>query len=101
MRFIKTLVVALLCIVVLMIGIFFTIHNTEKVAIDLVFFQLPEASLSVWLIAAFFTGGLIGILLSITTVFMLRTRLGSARRKIASTQKELDQLRVANLKDAV
>lgn len=101
MRFLKTLIVILLCLVVLLVGIMFTIHNTEKVVIDLVFIQLPEASLSLWLIATFLAGGFIGVLLSIMTVWMLKTRLGSARRKIASTQKELDQLRVTNLKDAV
>lgn len=101
MRFLKTLIVGLLCLAVLLIGIMFTIHNTDKVTIDLVFFQLPEASLSVWLIATFVLGGFFGVLLSVMTVLMLRTRLGSARRKIASTQKELDQLRVASLKDAV
>lgn len=101
MRFLKTLIVILLCLVVLLVGIMFTIHNTEKVVIDLVFIQLPEASLSLWLIATFLAGGFIGILLSVMTVWMLKTRLGSARRKIASTQKELDQLRVTNLKDAV
>jgi len=100
-RFLKTLIVILLCLVVLLVGIMFTIHNTEKVVIDLVFIQLPEASLSLWLIATFLAGGFIGVLLSIMTVWMLKTRLGSARRKIASTQKELDQLRVTNLKDAV
>ncbi len=101
MRFLKTLIVILLCLVVLLVGIMFTIHNTEKVVIDLVFIQLPEASLSLWLIATFLAGGFIGVLLSIMTVWMLKTRLGSARRKIASTQKELDQLRVTSLKDAV
>ncbi|KXJ55211.1 MAG: putative membrane protein [Neptuniibacter pectenicola] len=101
MRFLKTLILILLCLAVLLIGIMFTIHNTEKVVIDLVFFQLPEASLSIWLIATFLMGGFIGVTLSVMTVWMLKTRLGSARRKIATTQKELDQLRVSNLKDAV
>lgn len=101
MRFLKTLIIVLLCLAVLLVGIMFTIHNTDKVVIDLVFFQLPEASLSIWLIATFLAGGFIGILLSVMTVWMLKTRLGSARRKIATTQKELDQLRVSSLKDAV
>lgn len=101
MRFLKTLIIILLCLAVLLVGIMFTIHNTDKVVIDLVFFQLPEASLSIWLIATFLMGGFMGILLSVMTVWMLKTRLGSARRKIATTQKELDQLRVSNLKDAV
>ncbi|MGH1461453.1 MAG: LapA family protein [Neptuniibacter sp.] len=101
MRFIKTLIIALLLLVVLIVGITFSIHNTEKVVIDLVFIQLPEASLSLWLIAAFVVGGFLGVILSIFTVFTLRTRLGSAKRKVNSAQKELDQLRVSNLKDAV
>lgn len=101
MRFFKTLIVALLFLLVMLIGITFSIHNTDKVAIDLVFIQLPEASLSLWLIAAFVTGGFLGVVLSVFTIFTLKTRLGSAKRKISSAQKELDQLRVSNLKDAV
>lgn len=101
MRWIKTLLVGLLCLAVLLIGIMFTIHNTEKVTIDLVFFQLPEASLSLWLIATFVLGGFMGILLSVMSIILLRTRLGSARRRVDNKQKELDQLRVSSLKDAV
>ncbi|MCP4594955.1 lipopolysaccharide assembly LapA domain-containing protein [Neptuniibacter sp.] len=101
MRFVKTLIVGLLCLAVMMVGIMFTIHNTDKVTIDLVFVQLPEASLSLWLIATFVLGGFLGVLLSTLTILMLRTRLGSARRKINTTQKEIDQLRVSTLKDAV
>jgi len=100
-RFVKTLIVGLLCLAVMMVGIMFTIHNTDKVTIDLVFVQLPEASLSLWLIATFVLGGFLGVLLSTLTILMLRTRLGSARRKINTTQKEIDQLRVSTLKDAV
>lgn len=101
MRWIKTLLVGLLCLTVLLVGIMFTIHNTEKVAIDLVFFQLPEASLSLWLIATFVLGGFLGIMLSVMSIILLRTRLGSARRRVDNKQKELDQLRVSSLKDAV
>ena len=75
--------------------------HIEKVTIDLVFFQLPEASLSLWLIATFVLGGFMGILLSVMSIILLRTRLGSARRRVDNKQKELDQLRVSSLKDAV
>lgn len=101
MRWIKTLVVGLLCLAVLMVGILFAIHNTDKVTIDLVFIQLPEASLSLWLIATFVLGGFLGVIISVATILMLRTRLGSARRRVDHKQKELDQLRVSTLKDAV
>lgn len=101
MRLIKTLLVILLCLLVIFIGVMFTLHNTTEVAIDLIFIQLPAASLSFTLIATFAAGTLLGLLLSSVVVFALKTRLGSAKRKISTTQKELDKLRVSNLKDAV
>jgi len=100
-RWLKSLLVGLLGIVVVLVGILFTVNNTQPVAVDLLFFQLPEASLSLWLIAAFVVGGFLGAILSGLTVIALRTRLGSVRRRLTHTQKELDQLRVSALKDAV
>lgn len=79
----------------------FSIHNTEEVGINLIFIQLPKASLSVWLITTFLLGGIAGISLSALTILMLKTRLGSSKRKINNIQKELDQLRITNLKDVV
>ncbi|SIT08748.1 putative membrane protein [Neptunomonas antarctica] len=99
MRWLKMLIVFLLSIVILMVGIMFTIHNTEKVSIDLVFLTLPEASLSLWLIAAFVLGGVTGVLLSSVAVVALKTRLMSSRRKIKALTKECDQLRTTTLKD--
>lgn len=101
MRWLKTLLVGGLCLIFLMVGILFTIHNTQTVMIDLVFLQLPEASLSLWLMAFLAIGALLGVLLSIVTILVLRTRLGVARRRINSARKELDELRVTALKDAV
>ncbi|MCV6590746.1 MAG: lipopolysaccharide assembly protein LapA domain-containing protein [Marinobacterium sp.] len=101
MRWLKTLITGILCIAVLLAGIQFTIHNTQKVAIDLVVVQLPEASLSLWLLAALGLGAVLGIILSIFTVLALRVRLGAARRRASTTQRELDELRTSSLKDAV
>ena len=100
MRFLKLIIVFILAVVILVVGIMFTIHNTEKVSIDLVFITLPEASLSLWLIAAFVLGGVLGFLLSSVAVLSLKARLMGSRRKINATSKELDQLRTASLKDA-
>jgi len=100
-RLLKTIFVGILCLAMLLVGILFTIHNTQKVAIDLVLFQLPEASLSLWLMAFLGLGAIVGVVLSVFTVVLLRTRLGAARRRFTSAQKELDELRTASLKDAV
>ena len=101
MRLIKTLLVVLLVLAVFFVGIMFTIHNSTEVMIDLVFIQLPSANLALSLIITFAAGTLIGLLLSSLIIFALKTRLGSAKRKINNTQKEIDQLRVSSLKDAV
>ena len=100
MRWLKILIVFLLSAIILMVGIMFTIHNTEKVSIDLVFLTSPEASLSLWLIAAFVLGGLSGFLLSTVAVVSLKARLMGSRRKINATNRELNQLRTVTLKDA-
>lgn len=100
MRWLKMLLVLVLSVCVLLVGVLFTIHNTEKVAIDLVLVQLPQASLSLWLIAAFVVGGLCGFLLSSMTLLMLKTRLMNSRRQAHATRQELDRLRTAALKDA-
>lgn len=100
MNWLKNLITILLALVIIGVGILFTIHNTDQVAIDLVFFQLPEASLSLWLIAAFVVGAVCGIALSVVSILSLKTRLRSSQRKVVAFRKELDQLRTAGLKDS-
>lgn len=99
MNWFKTLLAAVVGVVILIVGILFTVHNTQMVSIDLVFFHLPEATLSLWLILAFVLGGVCGVALSTFTIFSLRTRLGRAQRKLTATREEIDRLRTAALKD--
>lgn len=99
MRWLKMFILLLVCVLVALVGVMFTIHNTEKIAIDLVFLKLPEASLSLWLIAFFVLGGVSGFLLSGFAIVALKTRLMSSRRKVASTTKELEQIKALTLKD--
>ncbi len=101
MRWIKGAILGLLCIVFLFVGVMFTINNTQMVTVDLVLVQLPEASLSLWLVATFILGGVLGMAISVVSVLLLRTRLRAERRRVVNAQKELDQLRTAGLKDAV
>ena len=99
MNWLKNLLTIVLALIIIGVGILFTIHNTEQVSIDLVFVQLPEASLSLWLIAAFVVGAASGIALSVVSILSLKTRLRASQRKVVAFRKELDQLRTAGLKD--
>ena len=98
MRWIKTLLILILCIAFLFCGWTFATLNTEQVSIDLFFMALPEASLSLWLMASFVLGGIIGVVVSSMVVMMLKLKLQGAQRKIAAANKELDQLRTTALK---
>ncbi len=93
MRWLKMLIVLILCLIILFVGIMFTLHNTDKVAIDLIVLQLPEASLSLWLIAFFVVGGILGTLLSTLAIVGLKTKLNLTRRKIVAANKELESYR--------
>ncbi|MBE9396526.1 LapA family protein [Pontibacterium sp. N1Y112] len=100
MRWIKGAILGLLCLLFLFVGVMFTINNTQLVTVDLVLLKLPEASLSLWLVATFILGGVLGMAISVVSVLLLRTRLRAERRRVTNAQKELDQLRTAGLKNA-
>ena len=93
MRWLKMLLILIFCFAVMLVGIMFTIHNTDKVSIDLIFLQLPEASLSLWLIAFFVIGGISGTCLSTLAILGLKTKLSLSRRKTQSVSKELESYR--------
>ncbi|WP_040879772.1 lipopolysaccharide assembly protein LapA domain-containing protein [Marinobacterium rhizophilum] len=101
MRWLRTLLLIILCLVFLFVGILFTIHNTDKVSIDLILVTLPQASLSLWLIAAFVCGGVLGLLLSSVAILGLKTRLRSARKRLSIAQHDLEQQRALVTKDSV
>lgn len=73
----------------------FTIHNTEKVTIDLLFIALPEASLSLWLIAFFVAGGILGISISAVALLSLKTKLSLSNKRVVATSNKLDALKAS------
>lgn len=88
-KLILTLAVGLL---VLLVGVLFAIHNTAKVSIDLIWIELPEASLSLWLIGFFVAGTLLGALLTGTRSLILSARLNSTSRKRRKAEEQLKRL---------
>ena len=92
MRAIKLLLAILMCLLIILMGVLFTIHNTTSVYIDLIWFRLPEASLSLWLAAAFGFGVLVGVLLTSFRNLRLRMRLNSAGRQQRKTEMQLQKL---------
>lgn len=96
MRTIKLILTLAAGLLVLLLGVLFTIHNTDKVSIDLIWIQLPEASLSLWLIGFFVAGTLLGVILTSTRSMILSARLSSTNRKQRRTEEQLKRLQQPN-----
>lgn len=89
-------------LLVFLAGILFSFFNTEPVALSFGFTVLRPMPLSVWVIAAFALGGLIGLLLGAGLFRSMRTRVEMQRlvRKVESLEKEREAARVGPVRDA-
>lgn len=98
MRWLKGLIFAVILLSVLLVGILFAVNNQQTIPLNLIWLELPAVSLSVWLLAALVCGVVLGMLAMLGVWLRLRTSLSRAQRLNRQQRKELDQLRVQELK---
>ncbi|NAW35752.1 LapA family protein [Halomonas alimentaria] len=99
MRWLKGLILAIILLAVLLVGILFAVNNREALPLNLIWIELPPASLSVWLLASLAAGVLLGMLAMSGVYLRLRALLTRAQRHNQQQRKELDKLRVQELKE--
>ncbi|MCE0731584.1 LapA family protein [Halomonas sp. G15] len=99
MRWLKGLILAIILLAVLLVGILFAVNNREALPLNLIWIELPPASLSVWLLASLAVGVLLGMLAMSGVYLRLRALLTRAQRHNQQQRKELDKLRVQELKE--
>ncbi|GEN25858.1 lipopolysaccharide assembly protein LapA domain-containing protein [Halomonas cupida] len=99
MRWLKGLITAIILLVVLIVGILFATNNQQTVPLDLIWAELPEASLSVWLLSSLAVGVLLGMLAMSGVYLRLRATLTRAQRHNQQQRKELDRLRIQEMKE--
>ena len=88
MALIKRITFALCLILLLVIGVVFTVRNDQSVAVDFLLFQTPAWSLGLWLLLALFLGASLGVLASGFSLFRLRLRNRRlAKEKSRQTQE--------------
>ncbi len=73
MKILIRLLYLVILLIVLALGMIFSFRNTAEVPLDLFFVQLPAASLSVWVLASFALGGLLGMLFTLGVALRLKT----------------------------
>ncbi|MDI5936404.1 LapA family protein [Halomonas sp. M4R5S39] len=99
MRWLKGLILAIILLAVLLIGILFAVNNQQALPLNLIWIELPAASLSVWLLAALACGVFLGMLAMSGVYLRLRTLLTRAQRHNQQQRKELDRLRIQEMKE--
>ncbi|MBW6391453.1 MAG: LapA family protein [Halomonas sp.] len=99
MRWLKGLILAIILLAVLLVGILFAVNNQQTVPLNLIWIELPAISLSVWLLVALVSGVVLGMLAMTGVWLRLRTALSRAQRLNRQQRKELDRLRVQELKE--
>mgnify|MGYP001950710363 CR=1 FL=1 len=87
MALIKKITFALCLILLLVIGVVFTLRNDQPVTVDFLLLQTPAWSLGLWLLLSVFLGAALGVLASSFSLFRLRLR----NQRLAKEKKRQTQ----------
>lgn len=96
MKLLKILITLAIILCVLALGTWFSLRNAQPISLDLMFIQLAEQSLALWIIFALSIGVLLGWLLSLPKYLAKLTALKMQQHKIGQLEKELVELRSQN-----
>ncbi len=93
MRSLKRLLAVLLLLVILMLGVLFSVQNTATAPLDLLLIQLPEQRVALWVLLAFALGGIVGMLISAVAILQLKSQGLLLQRKLNKQAQEMSALR--------
>ena len=92
------IVLWLLIIVVILLGVSFSVLNAERVTLDYYFSQ-GEIPLSIVVVASLVLGVLLGIASSLLVMFGMRREQFRLRKQLRLKEQEVSNLRAIPLKD--
>ncbi len=97
MGWLRTLLSATILFGTVAVGGLFALQNTTPVPLDLLVLQLPERTISLWLLLALALGVILGLLSGLVVILSLRARLAAATRQRDRLTLEVDRLRKVGL----
>lgn len=97
----KRLFYLLLILLLLVVGVTFSLKNPQEVAIDYYFGLSWSGPMSWLLLVVLAVGSFLGVLLTFTWVLRSQRRLSQARKAIRKMEQEVNNLRVVPIKDDV
>lgn len=101
MRQLTRLLSAFFLLLVFAVSITFSYYNSTPVGISMGSWQLQPLPLSVWIIGAFVSGGLLGLLLGVGIFRNLKSRaeIRRLRKDLTDAKEEVSKLRSLSLRD--
>ena len=101
MRQLTQLLSAFFLLLVFAVSITFSYYNSTPVAIGIGSWQLQTLPVSVWIIGAFVSGGLLGLLLGLGLFRNLKSRVEIRRltKALKDAEEEVSKLRSLSLRD--
>jgi putative membrane protein len=100
MQKLSNLLSGLFLLLVFIVSITFTYFNSTPVIIQFGNWQVAELPVSVWIIGAFVSGGLLGLLLGLRFFSGLRSKneIKRLNKKLLAAQLEVEQLKSQSVK---
>ncbi len=93
MALLRTLLGIVVISLAVVMGAFFSLQNTVQVPLDLLFVQLSERALALWLLLFLAVGCVLGLLTALGVTLQQRSRNVLLRRQTAKLELEVDKLR--------
>jgi lipopolysaccharide assembly protein A len=101
MRKLGSILSGMFLILVFVASISFAYFNSTPISIALGNWVLPAQPVSVWIIAAFVVGGVLGLLLGLGFIRMRRSQsqIQQLKKELSKEKQEVERLRALSMKD--
>ena len=93
MKLLRNILTVLFLLAMIIVGVLFALQNKSPVPLDLLVYTFEPKSLALWVLGAFSLGGALGMIVSSFILVRTRASLGSSKRQLDKTRKEVSQLR--------
>lgn len=94
----KRILLWLLIIIVVLLGVSFSVLNAQPVTLDY-YFAKGDIPLSIVVVASLSMGVLLGMASSLLVLYKVRRELARTRKKLQLKEKEINNLRAIPLQD--
>lgn len=92
------ILIPILVLVVILLGIVFHLRNDQLVVLDY-FLGSNEFYFSIWLVSAFATGAIVGMLSTVPIILKSKREKLQLQRTLKMNEKEINNLRAIPVKD--